>query len=366
MKRLLSTPLVVLFFTANLSATPQLGGPIAPDGKTKVTIDFPTALRALNTGGSNGAGLCVFTSIMHTARWQKETALEDFQTLMMKERGGGWPAKVDAMIAKYAPGTDYFQYEGIDPIAIKAALAGSRLPSITYNGRDPHYKGWISHMVNCVHYDDKWVAILDNNFIGENDIVWMTPAEFQERWRGKGSGWVVILLKEPPDTQAPIIEHRHIIVDGGNTSPVIYTWWFYREDPKWIYLYCDPDKYLVGAYHIYEGRFHFRDRDGQCWLSADKPPFPLPKSFRCDKSGPIGTAEDYGIPLDMFPPRGPNDERWTRQGKRATKGDILKLLEPKPRPSPQPNPQPAGPGETPFGSAILVGLTMLLIAIFKR
>src|SRR5436305_7540489 len=103
MKRLLVTPLLLLALAAAARATPTLGGPVAPDGRTRVTIDLPLALRAANTGGSDGYGLCVFTSIMHAARWQKETPLEDFQTLMRQEPGGGWPAKVDRMIAKYGP-----------------------------------------------------------------------------------------------------------------------------------------------------------------------------------------------------------------------------------------------------------------------
>src|SRR5438093_7986957 len=202
MKRLAFVPLLVLLLAADVSATPQLGGPIAPDGRTRVQIDFPLALRSANSVGRDGYGLCVFTSVMHAARWQKEGPLEDFQALMRRELGGGWPEKLDRMIAKYAPGVDYFQYEGRDPTVLKLALAGQRLPSVTYNGRDPHYRGGISHMVNLVHFDEHWACILDNNFVGENDLVWMTPSEFLERWRGRGSGWAVILLREPPDPPA--------------------------------------------------------------------------------------------------------------------------------------------------------------------
>src|SRR3954453_3639692 len=139
MKRLLVTPLLLLVVAGAAWATPTLGGPVAPDGRTRVAIDFPPALRPPNTGGSDGYGLCVFTSVMHAARWQKETPLEDFQTLMRKEPGGGWPEKLDKMIARYAPGVDYCQYEGRDAAVLRLALAGNRLPSVTYSGRDPHY-----------------------------------------------------------------------------------------------------------------------------------------------------------------------------------------------------------------------------------
>src|SRR5262249_42317611 len=76
---------------------------------------------------------CVFTSVMHAARYQNERRLVDFQKLMRKELGGGWPAKLDKMVAKYAPGTPYVQYEGGDLAVLRAALATGRMPSVTYS-----------------------------------------------------------------------------------------------------------------------------------------------------------------------------------------------------------------------------------------
>src|SRR5207249_61040 len=77
----------------------KVGGPVGP-GEVEVTCDLPLPLRAKNVGGSDGAGLCVFTSIMHSARFQNERRLWDFQGDMRRERGGGWPQKVDQMIEK--------------------------------------------------------------------------------------------------------------------------------------------------------------------------------------------------------------------------------------------------------------------------
>ncbi len=54
MKRLLTVPLILLLLAASARATPQLGGPVAPDGKTRVQIDFPLALRAANSAGRDG------------------------------------------------------------------------------------------------------------------------------------------------------------------------------------------------------------------------------------------------------------------------------------------------------------------------
>jgi len=158
---------------------------------------LPVTQRTKNVGGRDGAGLCVFSSIGHAARWQNERRLVDFQKEMTQEPGGGYPEKVDRMIAKYGKGTLYLQYEGHDSTILKLALKTGRMPSVTYDGHDPHYRGSIAHMVNLIYLDDHQACILDNNFIGENELVWMSAQEFIDRWTGDG-GWAVILLAPPP------------------------------------------------------------------------------------------------------------------------------------------------------------------------
>lgn len=175
-----------------------VGGPVAPDGTTEVQIDFPVAQRTKNAGGRDGSGLCVFTSIGHAARWQNERRLEDFQAQMRAEVGGGHPSKVEQMIAKYGGGATYLQYEGADLTLLRTALQTGRMPCVTYDGRDPHYRGRIAHMVNLVHLDDRWACVLDNNHIEADQLVWMTPAEFRDRWLGGRHGWTVILLHPAP------------------------------------------------------------------------------------------------------------------------------------------------------------------------
>ncbi len=151
-----------------------------------------------NVGGRDGAGLCVFTSIMHASRYQNELRLWNFQKQMTAELGGGYPSKVDAMIAKYGNGTRYLQYEGSDPSILEAALKSGRMPGVTYNGHDCHYRGTIAHMVNLVYLDANTACILDNNFIADGELVWMTRQEFLTRWSGGGGGWTVILLAPAP------------------------------------------------------------------------------------------------------------------------------------------------------------------------
>lgn len=182
----------------------SVGGAIGPHGKP-VQTDLParSGLRARNVGGRDGAGLCVFTSIMHAARFQGERRLWEFQKQMRAEPGGGYPSKVDRMIQKYAPGVQYLQYEGGDPTVLEVALASGRMPSVTYNGRDPHYRGTIAHMVNLVYLDKEWACVLDNNFVGESELVWMSRAEFLSRWKGGGGGWAVVLIGKPAPAPPP-------------------------------------------------------------------------------------------------------------------------------------------------------------------
>jgi hypothetical protein len=177
------------------------GGPVGPDAKTEVACDLPSDLLFHNTGGRDGAGLCVFASITYAAFYQNESKLTGLFNAMKKERGGGWPEKVDQMIAKHGTGASFLQYEGSDPGILKAALVSGRMACVTYNGHDPHYGNQsIAHMVNLVCYDEgaDLAAIRDNNFTGPNDLVWMRIKEFLQRWKGGGAGWAVVLLAPPP------------------------------------------------------------------------------------------------------------------------------------------------------------------------
>jgi hypothetical protein len=182
-------------------------GKVSPDKKTELACDLPDELQMRNVGGSDGSGLCVFTSIMHSARWQHVAALEDFQAWMRKHPGGGWPEKVTQMIAQRCKEAGvipppYLQVESDDLEILKLACRCGRMPGITYNysptpGR---YGGRIAHMVSLVHADDDWFAVLDNNYIGSANLQWMDPQTFKGVYTGgRGAkGWAVILLDPPP------------------------------------------------------------------------------------------------------------------------------------------------------------------------
>jgi hypothetical protein len=174
--------------------------PVAPDG-TKAVVDLPTSQHMRNVGGSDGAGLCVFTSIQHSAYWQNVRALDGFRQWMQRRPGGGWPEKVDKMFAQFCKEKGvavpaYIQHTGGDPVFLELALRTGRCPGVTYNGRDDFYRSTIAHMVSLAHLDKTHAAIIDNNRPGV--WLWMTREEFLSRWKGGGGGWAVVLLDPPP------------------------------------------------------------------------------------------------------------------------------------------------------------------------
>lgn len=207
---------LLLAFVATVSAVvasqvgvAKVGGKVAPDGKTELQCDLPASLYLKNVGGSDGKGLCVFTSIGHSSRFQNVELLSSFRDYMRKYPGGGWPQKVDQYIEKISkesgvPKPDYIQVQGgretID--ILKAALQSGRMPSVTYS-KSPtgRYNGQrIAHMVNLVHLDSNYVAVLDNNYIEPQDksFEWMSVDQFLASYTGGKSGWAVILLDPGP------------------------------------------------------------------------------------------------------------------------------------------------------------------------
>lgn len=191
---------LLLFATAVGAAT--VGGNVAPDG-TEVNCDLPRELHVKNRGGSDGAGLCVFASIKHSAMWQRVPPLEGIFEYMFTRPGGGYPSKVDKVIdalckSKGMPKPLYLQVEDRDLEILKLACKTGRMPGVTYSfSPSGRYGGQrIAHMVSLVHADDKLFGILDNNFPGT--IEWMTPAEFLKTYTGGRNGWSVILLDSGP------------------------------------------------------------------------------------------------------------------------------------------------------------------------
>ena len=192
--------------------------PVAPDG-TYAVVDLPTGRHVRNIGGSDGAGLCVYTSVQHGADWHQVTALQGFQKWASRRPGGSYPEKLDADItavcaSQGVPVPAYIQHVGGDEAFLDLAIKTGRMLGVTYAGCDGFYDGPIAHMVNLAHFDATRAAIIDNNRPGQ--WIWMTRQQFLNRWRGiydngtlmtiregrqtyqVGGGWAFCFLALPP------------------------------------------------------------------------------------------------------------------------------------------------------------------------
>src|SRR5947209_2365418 len=110
-----------------LAGSSQIAGRISPDGKAEIQCDLPGKEHIKNAAGRDGAGLCVFSSLEIAGHWQNVVELRGLQQKMRREPGGGWPEKVDAMLAKYASHTQYLQYNGVDAALLKLAIKTGRM-----------------------------------------------------------------------------------------------------------------------------------------------------------------------------------------------------------------------------------------------
>lgn len=188
----------------------SVGGPVSPDGKP-LQCELPESEQQKNIA-SKGLGCCVFRSIDHAARWQNIPALLNFPEWMVSKgiEGGGYPQKVDKLIPMIAkdrgyPTPAYIQAEVSGAEAINLLqLAGKtgRMTSVTYS-KSPtgRYGGSkIAHMVNAAHTDEKYVAILDNNYVklGDKTYEWCSHDDFLRICNGGGKVWIVVMLGDPP------------------------------------------------------------------------------------------------------------------------------------------------------------------------
>lgn len=178
---------------------PTPGGQSGP-GNVVAAIDLDESLRRKNRGGSDGAGLCVYTSVEHAAKWQGCDSYRDLQAWASRRPGGSYPRKLARDLAEVDPraAANVVQHNGGDMDFLDDALRANRMPGVTYCGYDPlyGYASPIAHMVNLAHLDEASAAILDNN--APNRLMWMSRGDFEKRWNGNQGGWAVVLPNHGP------------------------------------------------------------------------------------------------------------------------------------------------------------------------
>ncbi len=220
--RRLTSLLAIALFAINAFAFDSKDTPVSSDG-TRAVGDLPVARHVRNIGGSDGAGLCVYTSVQMASDWHNVPQFYGFQKFASKRPGGSYPEKLDKDITTYCaeqklPVPAYIQHVGGDESFLDLALKTGRILGVTYAGADGFYSGPVAHMVNLVHLDKELACIVDNNRPGK--FVWMTRKQFINRWRGVydngslmtiregrntyqiGGGWAFCLLASPPPPYA--------------------------------------------------------------------------------------------------------------------------------------------------------------------
>ncbi len=185
-----------------IGVRPVEGGRVSPDGAVEIVCDLPASQRKKNIA-SKGLGCCVFRSIDYAARWQQVHELYDLPEQLVQAgiEGGGYPHKVEQVLARFAPGVPYLQDTSGDPDILEAILQNR--PHALRHLRRPrlplrrHYR---PHGLPAPFRSRSPIGlcVCDNNFPDDGRLVWMSSDEFLQRWKGGGGGWVVCLLKSPP------------------------------------------------------------------------------------------------------------------------------------------------------------------------
>ena len=172
---------------------------------------------AKNEGGSDGAGLCVYTSNMINGSYQKVGDLDKLKQsaywAFFKSRpGGSYPQKWARDIAELEKKTgvkyDYFSYVGPDASVLERVSKAGVPMGATMNTGAQYQWQRIAHMISLIHFDKDWACVLDNNF--KDAYSWMTAKEFMSRQDG-GKVWATWWLKPAPqpakgtDLTTPIV-----------------------------------------------------------------------------------------------------------------------------------------------------------------
>lgn len=278
-KTLLS--LLALVLGAGMLFSIETGpNPEFPD-HTKAQIDLPGSQHMQNVGGSDGAGLCVYSAVTMGARWHNLPDIFGLRKFAEGRPGGSYPEKLDADLKTYATRNacvipPYIQHTGGDDTFLTLVLATRRMPGITYAGADGFYEGAVAHMVNCAHLDKTRGAIIDNNRPG----VWvtMTNTQLLNRWKGLddngkplliamrqglriihvpvGGGWCFVWLGPPPPPKALTVQEQ---ISPPLTPDAKYVWereiladeqayWFLYSNGTLIFV-VDPE----GKWHLATG-----------------------------------------------------------------------------------------------------------------
>lgn len=209
MKRLLKLAAVLALAgwpaAPSSAQAPDRRGEVATGSATyrgvRASAPIPPALHLRNEGGSDGAGLCVPTSVTINGSYQGVPGLDRGKDSRLwrlaKARPGGYgPEKLAALVDEVYGGEEkYASYLDTDPAILdRLSRQGYPIGATMNTGQLYGYRP-INHMISLVHYRTGGLAcVVDNNDPGKYH--WMPASEYARRWIDGGIGWAWIWLKK--------------------------------------------------------------------------------------------------------------------------------------------------------------------------
>lgn len=247
-------------------------GALVHDGPTHggqdVQVDLPADILKRNIA-SKGLGCCVFRSTHYQGLNQNVPEVIDLPEKMVEAgiEGGGWPAKFDKVMQRFAPNVKYIQVEGGDWSIVKLALKTGRMPNITYNP---------GHMVNLVKLENGVGTFRDNNKTGPAELEWGTEEAVKQK-AGGAKFWAVILLNgrhpAPPRSSASRTDRLRCSLEAPR-APGCYEWRMWPDERDQFALWRDGRQ--AGVYTSAEDYYREFEAPDHWSKRYRRPPVPLP------------------------------------------------------------------------------------------
>lgn len=217
-----------------LVVVPVLAFGQTPDHRGEVTVDQPTyrgikasapippELHVRNEGGSDGAGLCVISSLLANGRYQKVPGLGSYAPTTLgqggkdsrlwrlaKSRPGGYsPDKAKALAAEALPGELYASlvgtgtaedFEMIEQLSKAGYPIGMTMNTAALYGYRP-----IHHMVSWPQFRRSgYSCFVDNNKPGV--FSWIPSAEAMRRAVDMGMVWAWVWTRKPAEAAGSLL-----------------------------------------------------------------------------------------------------------------------------------------------------------------
>lgn len=167
-----------------------------PETGRQVAIRVPPEIRQKNTGGSDGAGLCVIASVTTAGRYQGVPGIDRLWEAAKQRPGGYYPEKLEALVGEILPGEKFGSYVGKDTKVVENLVRSGYVVGTTTNTGAIYGGQPIHHMVDTVHLDESAAAIIDNN---KPEVeIWTDRSTYDERFVDGEEGWAFVWSRSPP------------------------------------------------------------------------------------------------------------------------------------------------------------------------